>query len=78
MTIQWGLIVNSTLREITVVLPISYNESYIAIVSDWSNPNDEDRVYAPGVRYNTKTVSSFTVDFYKKIPRGFGYITVGF
>lgn len=78
MIIQWGLLSNTTLSEITVVLPISYNESYSAIVSDWSNPNYGDSVYAPGVRYNNKTVSSFTVDFYKKLPRGFGYITVGF
>lgn len=78
MIIQWGLLSNTTLSEITVVLPISYNESYSAIVSDWSSPNYGDSVYALGVRYNNKTVSSFTVDFYKKVPRGFGYITVGF
>ena len=76
--IQWGMISNTTLSEITVVLPISYKENYLAIVSDWSSPDYGDVVYAPGVRYNNKTTSSFTVNFNKNVPRGFGYITVGF
>lgn len=78
MIIQWGMISNTTLYGITVVLPISYKENYSAIVSDWSSPDDGEVVYAPGVRYNNKTASSFTVDFNKNVPRGFGYITVGF
>ena len=72
------MISNTTLREITVVLPISYKENYLAIVSDWSRLGYGDVVYAPGVRYNNKTASSFTVDFNKNTPRDFGYITVGF
>ena len=78
MIIQWGMLSNTGLSETTVVLPISYKENYLAIVSDWSSPGLGDVVYAPGVRYHTKTASSFTVDFNKNVSRGFGYITVGF
>ena len=79
MIIQWGMLSNTGLSETTVVLPISYKENYLAIVSDWSSPGHGDVVYAPGVRYNNnKTTSSFTVNFNKNVPRGFGYITVGF